>query len=395
MIIRNARIFRQEGCFRDGEIRIEGRFFEEVKLTAARETGPAAQTADDGGEPVIDAHGLYAIPGLVDIHLHGCMGHDICEGTREAVRTMCEGELAHGVTAVVPTTMTYDEETLSKVMEAVREYRLSQDEAAASDPPGAYLYGVRMEGPFISPKKMGAQNPAFIRDPDIDMFRRLQERAGGAIRICDMAPEQPGGMEFIRELKDEVRISIAHTTADYETAKAAFGAGACHVTHLFNAMPPLSHRAPGVIGAAADAENAAVELICDGVHIHPSVIRAAFRLFGDERICLISDSMMAAGLPDGEYSLGGQKVFVHGKNAVLEDGTLAGSVSFLSDCLRMAVAGMGIAPESAVKCATVNPARAAGIFEQCGSIDEGKSADLLLVDENMNIQTVISAGRVL
>ena len=395
MIIRNARIFRKEGCFRDGEIRIGTQVFEEVKLSGPEETGHAPEAAGDSQETVIDAHGLYAIPGLVDIHFHGCMGHDLCEGSPEALNTLAEGELSRGVTAIVPATMTYDEETLSKVMEAVSGYRRLQEEDPASGRMGAYLYGVRTEGPFISPKKMGAQNPAYIRDPDIAMFRRLQEKAHGAILICDMAPEQPGGMEFIRELKDEVRISIAHTTADYETAKEAFETGASHVTHLFNAMPPLSHRAPGVIGAAADAEKAAVELICDGVHIHPSVIRAAFRIFGDDRICLISDSMMAAGLPDGEYSLGGQKVFVHGKNAVLEDGTLAGSVSFLSDCLKTAVCEMGIAPESAVKCASVNPARAAGIFDRCGSIDEGKSADLLLVDEKMTIQTVICRGRML
>ena len=224
------------------------------------------------------------------------------------------------------------------------------------------------------------------------MFRRLQKKAEGLIRFCDIAPETDGAMDFIRELKDEVRISLAHTTADYDTAREAFIHGARHVTHLFNAMPPFSHRAPGVIGAAAENPDVIAELICDGIHIHPSAVRAAFRLFGDERICLISDSMMATGLSDGEYTLGGQAVTVRGNLATLADGTIAGSVTNLMDCLRTAVQKMGIPLEDAVRCASLNPAKAIGVDALYGSIEAGKKGDVVLLRKDLSLAGVIKDG---
>ena len=225
------------------------------------------------------------------------------------------------------------------------------------------------------------------------MFRRVQEQANGLFKLCDLAPELPGAMQTIEELSGEVRISLAHTEADYDTACEAFRRGARQVTHLFNAMPPFSHRAPGVIGAAFDSENVAVELIADGVHIHPSVVRAVFTLFGG-RVILISDSMMATGLEDGEYSLGGQAVTVRGNLATLHDGTIAGSATNLMDCVRSAVR-MGIPLGQAVQAASTNPARALGIEHDYGSLEAGKLANVVLLDDELNIHTILLRGRML
>ena len=396
MRIINADVFCEDGTFEKKEITIEnGRFTGEGKNGSGKT--PAGDSREGTGETVLDAEGLYAIPGLVDIHFHGCMGFDFCDGTQEAMEKIAEYELSQGITSIVPATMTFSEEILSGIMECAARFAASQETEGKGHgkPCRAALRGINMEGPFISGAKKGAQNPAYIMNPDISMFERLQEKAKGLIRFCDIAPELPGSREFITKLHDKVGISLAHTTADYETAAEAFSLGARHVTHLYNAMPPFSHRAPGVAGAACDHENVRVELICDGVHIHPSVVRTTFKMFGDDRICLISDSMEAAGLPDGEYSLGGQPVKVVGNRAALKDGTIAGSNTNLMNCLRTAVLKMGIPLGSAVKCASMNPAKAAGLFDICGSIAPGKSADLLLVDRELKIHTMVFQGELL
>ena len=368
MKIIHANVFCEDSQFRKKDVCTDGEFFSE--------------SSSDGD--VLDASEMYLIPGLTDLHFHGCMGRDFCEGTEEAIRALAGYELAHGVTQMCPATMSFDEETLSRIAAAASAYE-SRD--------GAELCGINMEGPFIAEKKKGAQNGKYIRRPDIGMFRRLQERSGGLIRLCDIAPEEEGAMEFIDALKDEVTISIAHTAADYETAKEAIDRGARHVTHLYNAMTGLSHREPGVVGAAADDSRVRAELICDGIHIHPAVVRCTFKMFSDDRIIFISDSMEAAGLEDGEYELGGQPVTVRGKKALLHDGTIAGSASGLADCLKTAVLSMGIPLESAVKCAAVNPAKAIGIYDRCGSISAGKKARFLLLDTGLNIRAVFMDGR--
>ncbi len=241
-------------------------------------------------------------------------------------------------------------------------------------------------------EKRGAQNAAYVQDPDAEMFKRLQAEAHGLIRLVDLAPEKPGAMDFIKELHGEVICSLAHTTADYDTCMEAFAAGAGHVTHLYNAMPPYSHRAPGPVGAAADAPGCSVELICDGVHVHPAVVRSTFRMFGAERVILISDSMRACGMPDGDYSLGGQAVTVKGNLAALSDGTIAGSVTDLMSCLKKVVQEMGIPLETAVRCAAVNPARALGIYDRYGSIEPGKTANLALLSQDLDVMSVILNG---
>ena len=228
---------------------------------------------------------------------------------------------------------------------------------------------------------------------DYEYFSQLQKAANGLIKLVDIAPEEPGAMEFIDRAKGEVVISLAHTASDYDTAREAIEHGASHATHLYNAMPPLNHREPGVIGAVRDSEKCHPELICDGVHIHPSVIRATFAMFGADRMILISDSMRATGLEDGEYTLGGQPVTVRGNLATLHDGTIAGSATNLMDCMRFVVKTVGIPLETAVMCATENPAKEIGIFNEVGSISVGKRADFVLLDQKLNIAAVYIDGK--
>ena len=250
MEFKNLKVYQPDGSFRTGSLTISG-----DRISAAE---PTAEAVDMGG--------LYAVPGLVDLHFHGCVGYDFCDGTHEAISAIARYQAQNGVAAICPATMTYPEDKLSVIAEAAASYRTESRNAA--------LVGINMEGPFISEAKKGAQNAAYLHAPDADMFRRLQKKANGLFKLCDLAPELPGAMETIEALAGEVRLSIAHTEADYDTACEAFRRGARQVTHLYNAMPPLSHRAPGVIGAAADNDEVAVELIADGVHIHPAVVRA-------------------------------------------------------------------------------------------------------------------------
>ena len=376
MIIRNASVYTQEGKFEKKEIYIKDTLF----------TDQAAE-AEDG--QVIDASGCVAIPGLTDIHFHGCMGYDFCDGTREAIDAMAVYEASVGVTNIVPASMTLSEEELLGICKAAKAYKEEgiQDKKAH--------FGVtNMEGPFVSTAKKGAQNGAYIHKPDLEMFDRLQRASGNCVKLLDIAPEEEGAMELIDQRHDQVVISLAHTCADYDIAREAFRRGADHVTHLYNAMNPYTHRAPGLIGAAADEEKVQVELICDGVHIHPAAVRTTFKIFGDDRIILISDSMRATGLEDGDYTLGGQDVKVTGNLATLKDGTIAGSVTNLIDCMRTAVLKMGIPLESAVKCAAVNPAKCVGIYDSCGSITPGKYADVILLDQgDLSLRQVICRGQ--
>lgn len=378
MIIENASVYTEEGTFEDKEIYIAGTEFVE---------------ATQEEEEVLNGEGCYAIPGLTDIHFHGCMGADVSDGTMTALDEMADYEAKHGITTIVPATMTLPEDMLAQAFEVAREFRSRQE--AGRKEGKAILCGINMEGPFVSRAKMGAQNPDFIRTADQQMFDRLQEKSGDMIRFVAIAPETEGAMEFIRSNKHRTVLSLAHTEADYDTAAQAFAEGACHVTHLYNAMTPFTHRSPGVIGAAVDA-GAEAELICDGVHVHPAAVRMALRLFGEDRLIFISDSMRATGLKEGTYALGGQKVEVQGRHARLESGNLAGSVTNLMDCMRWAVKEAGIPLETAVKCAAVNSAKSAGIYGKYGSITPGKQANLVLLNkEDLSVKHVILNGKCL
>lgn len=352
-------------------------------------TDGALISQSSGDSSLLDASGCYVIPGLVDVHFHGCVGEDFSDATPDGLQAMADYELSQGVTYLCPAGMTLPEEQLARICRNAAAHR-------ASSTHGAEVVGIHLEGPFLSQAKKGAQNADFLHAPDIDMLRRLQQSAAGCVKLVTVAPEEPGALPFIRAaVEDGVTVSVGHTVADYDTAMAAFQAGANHVTHLYNGMPSLHHRAPGVIGAAFDTPGVQAELICDGVHIHGAMVRLAFRLFGAERMILISDSLRATGMPDGQYPFGGQEIEVHGNRATIlgHPETLAGSVTSLMGCLRQAVA-FGIPLADAVRAASYNPARSIGIDHRAGSLDNGKEASIvLLVRETLAIRAILFQGK--
>ncbi|MBP8714727.1 MAG: N-acetylglucosamine-6-phosphate deacetylase [Lachnospiraceae bacterium] len=384
MKIINGMIFTDEFVFREGTVEIE-----DGKIANIRwgHTSKAEKNKD-----VIDASGKYVLPGLVDIHFHGCAGYDFCDATLESLNNIAAYEKKSGITTICPASMTYSEDILTKIVENAVKFRDAHADKDADLKKYSTIRGINLEGPFLSFAKRGAQNPKYLMKPDASMLRRLQKKADGLVKLVSIAPEIDGATECIKKCHNEFQFSIAHTEADYETASKAIEAGASHVTHLFNAMPPFVHRKPGVIGAAFDHEETDVEEICDGIHITPTVIRATFKLFGDTRVILISDSMMATGMKDGQYALGGQPVTVKGHLATLtKDGTIAGSATNLFDCM-VNVIHMGISPESAVRAATYNPARSIGVLDQVGTITPGKAADCLIVDGDWKLKKVIHGG---
>lgn len=372
MNFKNALVFTEDFRFVPGAFCVENGRFSNVLAAPAPDA--------------IDLAGALVIPGLIDVHTHGNSGADFSDGELAGVRKMARYLAAHGITSFVPASMTLPYEVLDKAFGAARAY------ADDTCPDGASLRGIQMEGPFFSEKKKGAQNGAYLKNPDISAFRQLQERCGGLVRIVDIAPELPGSVEFIREAKKLCTVSIAHTDADYEDAHAAVEAGATHLTHLFNAMPALHHRKPGVIAAAAEAPSVSAEIISDGQHVHPAAVRLAFRLFGAERMVLISDSLRCCGMPDGEYELGGQQIFLSGGVARLADGTIAGSAANLYECMLRAIS-FGIAREDAIRAATYNPARQIGALDEVGSIRDGKVADFVVCDAALCPQAVYLRGK--
>ena len=366
MIIKGGKVFQEDGSFLEQAL-----YINDHRLV------DKAEYQDDG--KVIDAEGLLVLPGLVDIHSHGAAGEDFSDGNPEGLKKILQYEKRCGITSYCPTSMTFPKERLRQIFASIK---------GAQTEEGAKVVGINMEGPFLDPVKKGAHVEEWIAAPDAAFVRELNQEVDGLVRLVTLAPNMEGAEEFIKEMHEEVCISLGHTAADYDCASRAMKLGAHHVTHLYNAMQPFGHRAPGLIGAAMDDPECMVELICDGYHIHPSAIRAAFRLFGPERVILISDSMRATGMENGTYELGGQEVTVKDRKAVLKDGTLAGSATNLYGCMCKAVE-FGIPLEQAIMAATANPARSIGIFDRVGSIRIGKQADLLLVSENLELKRVI------
>lgn len=366
MIIKRGKVFQEDG-----------NFLEQTLYVNDHRLVDKAEYQDDG--EVIDAEGLLVLPGLVDIHSHGAAGEDFSDGNPEGLKKILQYEKRCGITSYCPTSMTFPKERLRQIFASIK---------GAQTEDGATVVGINMEGPFLDPAKKGAHVEKWIAAPDVAFVRELNQDADGLVRLVTLAPNMDGAEEFIKEMHEEVCISLGHTAADYDCASRAMKLGAHHVTHLYNAMQPFGHRAPGLIGAAMDDPECMVELICDGYHIHPSAIRAAFRMFGPERVILISDSMRATGMKNGTYELGGQEVTVKDRKAVLKDGTLAGSATNLYGCMCKAVE-FGIPLEQAIMAATANPARSIGIFDRVGSIRIGKQADLLLVSENLELKRVI------
>ena len=376
MFYKNARIFGSDfkfhtGCF---EVTDDGRF--------------GAVLPGKEPEDAYDLEGATVIPGLIEVHSHGNSGYDFSDGSYEGLVEMAKYFLSCGVTSFAPASMTLPYDVLEKAFATARRI-VDEDPAGCSK-----LRGIQMEGPYFSYGKRGAQNADYLKEPDFEGFKALFEGCGGLVKIVDVAPELPGAAEFIQKASKLCTVSVAHTDSDYEHAKTAFAVGATHLTHLYNAMPGINHRNPGVIPAAAECPHVRAEIICDGLHIHPAAIRLAFSMFGGDRMIIVSDSLRCAGLSDGEYELGGQQVFVKGGLARLANGTIAGSASNLYECMCNAVAFGATIPQ-AVRAATIIPARQLGCQQDVGSIEVGKLADFVVCDEDLQRKAVYLGGEAL
>ncbi len=340
----------------------------------------ADKIAYTDSDMVVDCDGYKAIPGFVDVHIHGAVTKDTCDREENALFEMAKFLLSKGVTSFAPTTMTLSEVDITDTLLTIKNARDKQTE-------GASIVGINLEGPFISKKKKGAQADTNIISPDFEMFKKWYDVSDGLIKIVDIAPEEDGAEDFIKKATEICTVSLAHSTADYNTAKKAFDDGITHATHLFNAMTGLHHRDPGAVGAIFTTDTVMAEIICDGIHIHPEVVKLVFSIMGD-RLIVVSDAMRLAGCEDGqEGDLGGQTVTVVNGKATLKDGTIAGSATNLYDEF-LNLLSWGIPFNKVVKAITLNPAKSIGMDKEIGSLKVGKRADILILDDENNIVAV-------
>ena len=386
MIIKNIRVYGTDEQFHEGSVCISGERF------------VSGEAAKDSADQILDGKGCYAIPGLLDVHFHGCLGLDVCDGTEEAVHTIARYEAESGITAICPATLTLPADELKAILANMADFRDRMERGEVPDGDRcADIVGINMEGPFISVVKKGAQNADYIIPCDAELAREFYEASGGLLKFIGLAPEDnPDFVEYINKVKEFTGVSLAHTNADYASAKKAFDAGARHAVHLFNAMSAFTHRDPGVVGAVSDSPHVSAEIITDGVHVHPAMVRTAFRFNGADRMIIISDSLRSTGMPDGDYVLGGQAIIKKGKYCRLaEGGALAGSVSNQFECMVNAVKEMEIPLETAVACSTIHPAKAIGVDDLYGTIEEGKYGDLVLLNEDLELMAVVKRGKVI
>lgn len=373
MFYKNARIFSSDFQFHMGAFEVKDGVFGSV-------------LPEKVPEDAIDLQGATVIPGLIDIHSHGNSGADFSDGDYEGLKAMARYYAKCGVTSFAPASMTLPYDVLEKAFATAGKLVEEKIEGLS------VLRGIQMEGPYFSYKKRGAQNADYLKEPDFEGFKALYDSCGGLVKIVDVAPELPGAAAFVEKAKELCTVSIAHTDSDYEHAKAAVDAGVTHLTHLYNAMPGIHHRNPGVIPAAVENPAVQAELICDGYHIHPASVRLAFAMFKN-RMVLVSDSGRCAGLPEGsKFELGGQDAWLQGGVAKLADGTIACSAANLWQCL-CNVISWNVPEEEAVRAATYNPAKAIGAETVVGSIETGKVADFIITNAEYSKKRVFLAGR--
>ena len=356
-------------------------------LAFDRDSGKICGIVDElpEGADTIDAAGNFVAPGLVDIHIHGYLGEDTCDAKPEGIKKMAYGVAQNGVTSFLPTTMTVSKEQIIAALNAVRSLK---EESKTWE--GAEIIGVHAEGPFINPSKKGAQAEENILVPDADF---IIENAD-IITSVTLAPEMDEGHKCIKKLAAEtnVLVSMGHTGADFDEAMSAARDGVRHTTHLFNAMTALAHRNPGVVGAALASESVSVELIADTFHINPGLYSIIAKVKGDKMV-LITDCTRAGGMPDGEYELGGQPIFLKGIECRLADGTIAGSVLKLNDAVKNVLNHTSLPVHEVFNMASLNPATAIGCADRLGSLEAGKDADIIIVDNDINVLRTIKKGR--
>ena len=377
MFYKNARIFTSDFQFKLGAFEVKDGLFGEVL--------PENVPAD-----AIDLQGATVIPGLVEVHSHGNSGADFSDGNYEGLKAMAKYYAQCGATSFAPASMTLPYEVLEKAFATAR--RIVDENPAGC----AKLRGIQMEGPYFSYNKRGAQNADYLKEPDFEGFKKLFDACGGLVRIVDIAPELPGSVDFVRQASKLCTVSVAHTDSDYDHARDAFAAGATHLTHLYNAMPGINHRTPGVIPAAVECPSVRAEIICDGLHIHPACIRLAFSMFGGERMIVVSDSGRCAGQSEGyQFDLGGQMAEIRGGVAKLVGSdTIACSATNMWQCLVNCLS-FGIKEEDVIRACTYNPACALGAQSEVGSIASGKVADFIVCSPDYTKKRVYQAGKLI
>ncbi|BDG46671.1 N-acetylglucosamine-6-phosphate deacetylase [Parageobacillus sp. KH3-4] len=381
-LLKNTTIYAETGKIEQGYVLTEG---DKVSEVGPMSSCPASIEAE-----VVELNPSFTvIPGFIDVHIHGAAGADVMDATNEALRTMAEALPKEGTTSFLATTMTAPIDRIERALENVAQY------IRCSNLPGeAEVLGIHLEGPFISPKRAGAQHPNNIIEPNIELFQKWQNIANGYIRLVTLAPEENNGLALTAYLKKAgVIASIGHSDAVYEQVKTAIDAGVKHATHLFNGMRGVHHREPGVAGAVLMHDEVVCELIVDGIHVAPEMVRFAYKMKGCEGLILITDAMRAKCLGAGRYELGGQEVIVQGEKATLRDGTLAGSILKLGDAVKNAMSFTGCALEDVIRMASWNPAKQLGVLDRKGSIRAGKDADLVVLDEQHHVVMTICRGK--
>jgi N-acetylglucosamine-6-phosphate deacetylase len=383
LLITNIAVYHEGGIFEQGFIKI--------KAGKIIDIGPVTDNANQKADEIISLTPNFSlVPGFIDIHIHGVKGADTMDGTPSALSTMACSLPREGTTSFLATTITQSSDQIEAALSNAATYS-----STIKEEPAAEMLGIHLEGPFISPERAGAQPLSFIQEPDLSLFEKWQQLSGGLIKLVTMAPERENGLELLRYLTDSgVIASIGHSDASYHEIQEAISKGLSHVTHLYNGMRGFHHREPGVAGAALAHHELKVEMIVDGIHIHPAIVKSTYRTKGASEIILITDAMRAKGLKDGTYDLGGQKVQVSNQKALLSDGTLAGSILTMNDAIKNMIQYTGCSLQEITVMASENPAKQIGVWNQKGSITVGKDADLTILDQDLNVIFTLCNGKI-